>query len=195
MVSNEHADKLISFISSHIAMTEEEIHFLRQTFTYKKFKKKEIIHQQGDVQRYMAFILEGAVRFYFTDKNGIEDTFEFVFENVPIGNYKTLVQEEKAPASVQAMENTALLAISKTDFLAFMTKYPKYYMVSTELMGKALQDSPKREKLLNISSSSERYNEFARQQPDAIKRVPLSHIASYLNMALGTLSRVRAGKL
>ena len=49
-------------------------------------------------------------------------------------------------------------------------------------------------KLLRISSSRERYEMLCTLRPEVIKRVPLKYIASYLGIALETLSRIRAGK-
>jgi hypothetical protein len=58
-----------------------------------------------------------------------------------------------------------------------------------------MEDNDMRERLLRIRSSKQRYEEFCKLRPNVLQRVPLTHIASYLQMALGTLSRVRAGKL
>ncbi|MBK9330341.1 MAG: hypothetical protein IPM95_13820 [Sphingobacteriales bacterium] len=50
-------------------------------------------------------------------------------------------------------------------------------------------------KIVRINSSRERYEALLKSRPDIVQRVPLKYIASYLGMALETLSRVRAGKL
>ena len=46
-----------------------------------------------------------------------------------------------------------------------------------------------------FETARERYTRLLEQQPEVIKRAPLSHIASYLLMTPETLSRVRAGVL
>lgn len=176
-------------------MSEEEIKFLKEIVVQKVYKKKEIIQRQGDIQRYLAFILSGAIRFFYTDENGNEQTLDFAFEHMPIGQYKGVLSSNKSPAFVEAIENTVLIGVSKDNFLAFLQRFPRYYSVITEILGEALIDVEVRNKLLRISSSKERYQELCRLKPEVIQRVPLTYIASYLKMALGTLSRVRAGKL
>ena len=48
---------------------------------------------------------------------------------------------------------------------------------------------------IRFDSSKDRYERFLREYPEAAKRAPLQHIASYLLMTPETLSRVRAGTL
>ncbi len=187
--------RLVQFLLSYIEMTQPEIDSLNQVVISKSFKKKEIILREGDVLKYLAFIVKGAVRFYYIDEKGVEQTFEFAFENMPIGQYHGLLSEAKSNAYVEAIEETTLLGISKDNFIQFLNQFPQYYAVITEVMGKALVDHEVRNKLLRIPSSNQRYQEFCKFRPEVIQRVPLTYIASYLKMALGTLSRVRAGKL
>ncbi len=186
---------LVRYFTNYTQVSQEEIDLLKQVIGYRKYKKKEIIHRQGDVQKYLAFITKGAVRFFYIDEKGDEQTSEFAFENTIIGEYKTLIESEISSAYAEAVEDTELLGISKDGLLKFLDKYPKYYAVMTDIMSDALVETELRNKLLRITSSRERYEELCRLQPEIVRRIPLTYIASYLKMALGTLSRVRAGKL
>ena len=62
-------------------------------------------------------------------------------------------------------------------------------------MSHFLQIDSEQWRLLRISSARERYETLCKMKPEVIERVPLKYIASYLEMAVETLSRVRAGKL
>jgi len=194
----DYSDKirpLVSYFSQFIEVEEKEIEFLDNSVIPKSFKSKEIIYRQGEIQKYVGFITKGAVRFYFRDEKGEEYTNEFAFENVPIGEYMGLINEAKSPINIQALESTELLLLTKDAFLEFLNLYPRYYSVIPNIMGIALEEHAVRNKLLHINSSRERYEALCKLQPEILKRVPLTHIASYLKMALGTLSRIRSGKL
>jgi len=125
----------------------------------------------------------------------INELIEFALENSTIGEYKGVVAKTKSQAYVEAIEDTVLIGIYRDDFLKLLDQTPKYYQLICELSSEALKDVDNRNKLLRISSSKKRYEAFIKLRPEIINRVPLTYIASYLNMALGTLSRVRAGKL
>lgn len=186
---------LVIYFSKLIEVEEGEMSFIDSVVIQKTYAPKEIIYRQGEIQKYIGFIAKGAVRFYFCDEKGEEYTNEFAFENVPIGQYIGLINEAKSPMSIQALEATELLVLTKEAFLEFLNKFPRYYAVIPNIMSIALEDHATRNKLLHINSARERYETFCELQPEIIQRVPLTHIASYLKMALGTLSRIRAGKL
>ena len=120
-------EKLIYFLSKYIEVTQEEKDFLQNIIQNIIFKKKEIIHQQGKIQKNIGFIVKGSARVFYIDDSGNEDTFEFVFENTTIGEYRNLITQEISPASAQAMEETEVIYITKEDFLEFMKKFPQYY--------------------------------------------------------------------
>lgn len=195
MKSQENLAILIDFLSNYIKVEQAERDFLERIIDFRKFEKKEIIQQQGQPQKYLGFILRGAVRFFYTDEDGKDDTFDFVFDQLPIGQYRTLISQENVPATAQAMEYTELIVISKDNFMEFMNRFPKYYLVISEIMSDALLSTITRNKLTKIAASKTRYQEFCKLYKDTHHRIPLTYIASYLNMAIGTLSRVRAGKL
>jgi CRP-like cAMP-binding protein len=44
---------------------------------------------------------------------------------------------------------------------------------------------------LQTHSAEERYNDFLKREPEAILRISLGHIASYLGISQETLSRIR----
>ncbi len=186
---------LLDFFRNFVKVSEEEAQFLQELTFIKTFKKKELIQRQGEVVRYLAFVLSGAVRFFYLDDEGNEHTTEFAFENVPIGTYTGIASKAESIGNAETIEPTKLLIITGDNVLLFLEKFPKYFQVLSEVMGEALMVNNSRDKLLRISSSRERYEELCKTNPQVILRVPLTHIASYLQMALGTLSRVRAGKL
>ena len=48
--------------------------------------------------------------------------------------------------------------------------------------------------ILRFESAKDKYNKLMQLFPEIIQRAPLTHIASYLQMSLETLSRVRSSK-
>lgn len=165
---------LTAFLSEYTQVEQEEIDFLQSILVTTKFDKKEIIHHQGNEQKHIGFVVKRAIRFYHTDENGNEDTFDFAYENMPIGQYRTLISSEKAPASAQTFENTEVIIAAKEDFLAFLQKFPKYYQVVAEFMGEELANSIERNKLSRISPSRNRYTEFCDYYKDFAQRISLT---------------------
>lgn len=188
-------DHFVAFLSPHIRVSEEEKAALSSIIKRKTFRKNEIIHREGDTVRNIALLVEGSVRYFYTDEKGEEQTVSFVFENEIVGDYRALMNIEGAIGAAEALENCTFFGITYDGFTTFMMKFPRYYPVLTTLLSNAFIALDERDKLLRILSSRERYEQLCKTRPDIVQRVSVTHIASYLRMALGTLSRVRAGKL
>ncbi|MCB0501914.1 MAG: Crp/Fnr family transcriptional regulator [Bacteroidetes bacterium] len=186
---------LLDYISGYIAMTNEETDFIVDIAQLHVFKKNEIIHEQNNRVSMLGFILKGGVRAFYLNDEGEEHTIEFYYENEILGDYNSLMKKQQTEASIQALERTKLIAITYRDFLTFLNRFPRYLNVLSEMLSESISQVTERSKLLRISSSRERYEAFCTMRPKVAQRAPLTYIASYLGMALGTLSRVRAGKL
>lgn len=159
------------------------------------FKKKELIAQKGKTINNVGFILKGAVRLFFVSDDGEEQSVEFLFENEPIGAFAGFNNKQPVSGSAQAIEETLILHTSLGKVLTFLSTRPQYYIAFTNIITQSFLKYRERDKFLRLVSARERYERLCELQPQTVERIPLTHIASYLGMKLGTLSRVRARKL
>jgi len=185
----------IDFISQYTQVTEEEMNAFSKMAHYSSHKKNEVLQKQGEISRWVGFVVKGGVRSFYWDENDEEHTVNFSFENSPLIVIKSFFQQEPTPVSVVTLEPTELIYTGRTEFVAFLEAYPKYEGVIRKIMSQYMTVGNEHTRLLRINSARERYEEFCKIRPEVIQRVPLKHIASYLDVALETLSRVRAGKL
>ena len=187
-------EQVFDFISGYIKMTEEELRFIADNLQFTSFKKGEILLKQGQIPNKMAFVIKGAVRGYYTDENGIENTLGFAFENHPLGAFDSFTQQMPIGFTGCALENTDTIWISQTAFYNFLETYPRYEKVLRIIISQYMTIGNEQAKLLRISSAKERYRALLKAQPEIIQRVPLKYIASYLGMTTENLSRVRSQK-
>lgn len=186
---------IIEFFSSYTKMRDEEIYLMKQITHTSSHKKNERIFQQGSIPKKAVFILKGAIRIYYTDDKGKEFTTAFRFENQSVLPVDSFAQQSPSPTNAVTLEPTELLWTSHKDFFHFLQTFPNYEKVLLQILSKSIPLQNEQTRLLNISSSSERYKMFYKNHPEVFHRVPLKYIASYLGMSLETLSRVRSGKL
>lgn len=187
--------QVFDFLSQYTKVTAGEIAFIATKIHKASLARNEILLKDGEVSRNAAFILKGAVRSYFIDDKGNEHTVNFTFENEPLVAMDSFFQQTPSATYAVTLEPTEILYTSYQEFIAFMEAYPKYESVVRKIFSQYMVLEGQHAKLLRISSSRERYEALVRTQPKVLQRVPLKYIASYLDMALETLSRVRAGKL
>ena len=166
---------------------------MRSNFT--DYKINEIIQQKGEIPQRTAFILEGAVRLFYVDERGREQTTAFLFENHPLVAIDSFTQQAPLLVNAIALEPTRLIWTSNEDFFDYINIYPKYKGVLLNVISKFLSEEGEQRQLLRIQNSRERYDALFRKRPEVIRRVPQKYIASYLGMAEETLSRIRSGNL
>ena len=186
-------DSLIAYIKKYSAtpLTESDVELIKNTFLPKRFRKKQYLLQEGEVCKYVAFIVKGAMRQYSVDDKGAEHIVRLSIENWWAGDRESFVMLTPSIYNIDAWEDTDTLLISNADFLNGLNKIP-----SINEMTKRLDDNHAfaLQKRVNASisySAEKRYADFVKQYPEFIQRFPQHIIASYLGITKETLSRIR----
>lgn len=74
---------LFDYINTYVttSLTEEEFRIFRSHFVPKKIRKKQYLLQEGEICRYFAFIIKGAMRQFYLDDKGVEHVINLYIEN------------------------------------------------------------------------------------------------------------------
>jgi CRP-like cAMP-binding protein len=186
---------VIDFLSAYVKVSATEMESMRCEMHFSSFGKNDVIQKQGEIPKSVFFILKGAVRTYYTDEEGNEQTVNFILENQPFVPFESFAQQTPSALAMMAMENTDIIYIRRDGFFGFLETFPKYETVLRNIISQIVVLESEYSKLLRINPARGRYEVLCKSRPDIITRVPLKYIASYLGMTLETLSRIRAGKL
>ena len=147
--------------------------------------------QEGEVCKYMAFIVKGAMRQYSVDDKGGEHIVRLSIENWWVGDRESFTMLTPSVYNIDAWEDTDVLLITKADF-NFLGSIPAMNELTKSLDERhsfALQ------KRINASlslSAEHRYIELVNTYPEFLQRFPQHIIASYLGITKETLSRIRS---
>jgi CRP-like cAMP-binding protein len=190
-----HENPFIDFVSAYVKVSDDEMQVIAERIHHRSYGKNEIIHHQGDIPRTLAFVIKGAVRVYYTDEGGNEQTINFLFENHPLVAFDSFATQTPAGFSAMALESTELIWTSHAEFFGFLEQNPKFETAVRSVMGHYMGMNVEHSKLLRINPARDRYEALCKARPELMTRVPLKHLASYIGMTLETLSRIRAGKL
>ncbi|WP_229214176.1 Crp/Fnr family transcriptional regulator [Dyadobacter flavalbus] len=154
-------------------------------------RKRQYLHQEGDICKNVAFIEKGLMRSYVVDSDGQEHIMAFALEGWTMGDLYSFLSEQISSQNIDALEDCELVLFSKSahdELLSTMPKYETYFRI---LMTDAYMALQKR--TLNIISLSldDRYMFFIEQFPNIVQRVPQHMIASHMGLSAETLSRIR----
>jgi|SRR5450432_568310 len=183
-------DILKTQLSNNCNISQDELTFVLQHFSAKKFRKGEFIIKEGEYVRYDYFVGKGCLKAYALDDNGKESILQFAVEDWWISDYKAFWNETPASLSVDCLEDCELFVITLADrekLCKEIHAIENYFRKKSSAGYVALQ-----QRILSLIklNASERYELFIKQYPDLLQRLPKQLIAGYLGVSRETLSRM-----
>ncbi len=183
-------DIVQTYLSNYVSLNDEEFNFLASLFEVRHFEKKQKLVEEGEVEKYLNFILKGLARKYFIRKNE-EMVMQFSRENEIICCYDSFMSGEPSNFSVEALEDMSVVSITNENVEKLYDFSPKM-----ERLGRliATQEYLKKESFEYNRvrlTSQERFINFIRNNGYLLQRVPQKYLASYLNMKPETFSRLK----
>ena len=186
-------ESLIKHFNSYTStpLTDSEAELIKNTFIPKKIRKKQYFLQEGQVCKYAAFIVKGAMRQYSVDDKGAEHIVRLCIENWWAVDRESFVTLTPSVYNIDAWEDTDLLLLTKPDSLDLLNQIP-ILAQWTRKLDEHHAFAAQRRLSASISFSAEkRYSDFANAYPEFLQRFPQHMIASYLGITKESLSRIR----
>jgi CRP-like cAMP-binding protein len=176
------AQLLISNVSRHVALNEEEITFFISLLKPQVLKGGEFLIHAGDTCKYESFVTRGCLKAYYEDDNGVEHVLDFLVEEWWADDLYSFLTQTPSKSSVKAIEDSELLQISKDDLERLYQRVPKFERFFRLLFQKAyISQRDQINQMLSVTAE-ERYIQFLKRKPYALKRFPQKDIASYLGV-------------
>jgi len=175
-----------------VPLTPDEEALIKQYLVPKKLRKKQYLLQEGDVCKYLCFVVKGAMRSYVLDEKGDEHITAFAFEGWSITDLPSFIRQEPATLNIDALEDCELLLTSKSAMDELFQKLPKYETYARITVTHGYMALQKRMTNMISLPLEERYKAFVQSHQNILQRVPQHMIASYMGLSPETLSRVRS---
>jgi CRP-like cAMP-binding protein len=185
---------LFEKVSENIVITEDEFAFCKTLFLPKKLRKRQFLLQEGDVNKYMAFVEKGILRTYTVDDKGAEHILQFALEGWWLADLYSFENNEPSAFNIEALENCELLLITNPSWETLLQKIPAFERYFRILVQNNLVATQRRLIGALSESAEEQYVKLLNTYPDCVQRVPQHMIASYLGITRETLSRIRNQK-
>jgi CRP-like cAMP-binding protein len=183
-------EQLIKTIQSFIDLKPKEIDCVALLFKNKSIKKNDLFLAEGQVCKYVGFIIKGLMRYYIND-NGEDKTYAFAQEGNFLCNNESFIPQTPSTKIIQAVEDCELVQISFADLQLFYKS-----VTDAERFGRLIIEQVFIQTLQDLSSfytdtPEHRYEKFIKQHPDLQQRIPQYYIASYVGVKPQSLSRIR----
>lgn len=163
--------------------------FNEHVFTVKLNPGDFILHQ-GEICKNMYFIRTGAMMAYseFQDK---KITTYISIENEFTSSLSGLYGQAPSRESILAIEPTVLMGVNTDTLLGWYQRFFELNFIIRTVYENYYRDAQERSFIVRIGSARERYAYFVNSRADAAARLPVEHVASFLDMTPETLIRIR----
>jgi len=187
-------ESLIKYFNSYPGkpLTDDEIDLIQNSFTPKKFRKRQYFLQEGEVCKYTAFVVKGAMRQYSVDDKGEEHIIRLYIENWWATDRESLMNNTPSIYFIDAWEDTAALLITKNCLTELIDRIPTLAEWLRKLDANFAIASQRRLNAAISLSAEDRYHDLEKTHPEFLQRFPQHIIASYLGIKRETLTRIRS---
>lgn len=171
---------------------DEEI--LLSLVEYKIVSNKEFLLKTGSICESTYFVTKGCFRMYVQTDSGHEQVVQFGIEDWWITDYNSFDRKAPSDFSIQALEQSAVVGISKKHQEELFHKIPQLERYFRIILQRAYSATLMRIHYIFSFSGEERYRHFSKSFPDFVQRIPQYILASYLGFTPEFLSKIRSKK-
>ena len=183
---------IINHFEKIIRLNAQEKAYVTEAFQRRLYRKKQYILQEGDVCHMLNFVVSGCLRMYTVNEKGTQHIVHFAPENEWISNLMSLYKGTPSEFSIDALENTTVLQISREDLFQLYGYSPKFNRIFRVLIEEAYAQLQQRFLLSISASAQEKYRYFTKAYPHLLQRLPQTQIAAFLGITPVSLSNVKA---
>ncbi|MDB5145635.1 MAG: Crp/Fnr family transcriptional regulator [Mucilaginibacter sp.] len=175
-------------------LSEEDKHLLTAHFKPRKLRKRQYFLQEGDVCKYIGFIVKGSARTFTVDEKGHEHILKLSVENWWLTDFESFYLLTPSRFNIEALEELEILQSTNVEIEEFLKHIPAFLAMSNVISQNNTIAAQKRMQAISYSAE-ERYEELIQNYPHFLQRFPQNMIASYLGLSSETLSRIRKKSL
>ena len=179
------------FLNSISELSEETWKEVFPLFTKVELSSGDFFVKENVHAKKIAFLEEGIIRAFFTNKEAKEYNKQFFVDASLIGAYSSLLSNERNKIPQQALSKCILWEAKYSDIKKLFKKFHDFEKLGRKIAEYYFLEKERKELEMALLNATERYSLFKKSFPNLEQKIPQYHIASYLGITATQLSRLR----
>jgi len=176
-------------------LSENDKYLLMAHFKPRSFRKRQYFLQEGDVCKYIGFIVKGSARTFTVDEKGHEHILKLSIENWWLADFESFYLLTPSRFNIEALEDLEVLQSTNAQIEGFLKDIPAFSAMQNVISQNNTIATQKRMQTGMSYTAEERYEDLVSNYPNFLQRFPQNMIASYLGLSPETLSRIKKNAL
>jgi CRP-like cAMP-binding protein len=172
-------------------LSDSDKQLLMAHFKPRKLRKRQYFLQEGDVCKYIGFVVKGSARTFTVDEKGNEHILKLSLEYWWLADFESFYLLTPSRFNIEALEDLEVLQSTNAQIEEFLKHIPAFSAMSNVINQNYTIANQKRMQAAMSFTAEERYEDLISNYPDFFKRFSQNMIASYLGLSRETLSRIR----
>lgn len=175
-----------------VDIDDRQLDIITKEFKPMPVKQGALLLSAGDICSGFYYVHTGCLRAYFMTKDGHEKT-RLVMPDCSIGTALTsFISQKPSFEFIDALENTELMVVNYTSFYRLIGEVPEWRNFYMKILEMAYIYQNKRIENLSVLSARQRYEKLLEESPSLVQKLSNKILASYLDIAQETLSRLKS---
>lgn len=184
-----------TFLTQIIPIHDKELRqILNEEGRIDHFRRGERINKIGEIDKYVRFLIKGAVKGFIPDKKGKEITTSISINPGDAISGARMLDGGPNEIGFEVLKDSEVFSIPADTVIRLQTRFQEIGSLYMRILAQACSYHWETKKMLYMKTAKERYEWFLEKYPDMIDCVSHKDIASFLNITPVTLSRIRHGK-
>jgi len=184
-----HFTKLLKHRYPYLSL--EEIGVLLTLCELRQLESGEIFMAETDRQPKVGLVVQGLLRSFQKNERGHEITSLFAWEGQFIGAYTTLLFHQPATETSQALEPSKMLVIDFPQLKKLADSKLVFARIYNQTLETLLAEAIQRAHDFILRNPEQRFKQLQEKQAFLLHRAPMKHLATYLGITAGSLSRIK----
>lgn len=184
-------ETLQHLFGQYFDLPQESFELFQGILRERNLQKGETWILEGEVCTKLGFISRGLMRsYYYKDKKDI--TVSFSSKGEFITSMSSFISQKPSYESIEALDNCQIYELEYMDLMAVFKEDRHLEHIYRLILEQYYIDLEQQLIFSKFKSAKDRYLELMEKRPFIIHKASVGQVASYLDMSLETLSRIRA---
>jgi CRP-like cAMP-binding protein len=185
-------DRVISICQQYAPLDEASQQALESIITLKEYRKNDHVFVQDEFCGDLFVIVKGSYRLFHKTSQK-EHTTWLGYDNHIISSLHSILLNMPARETMHILEDSVIGVLPYNEFINLSHHYQAIEKLHRTIMSIFIVEMQENLFATRFMEAADRYHYFTQKQPEALQRIPLTYLASFLGITKESLSRIRSG--